>query len=91
MTSESFKKRQQELAKLGAQNEEAGKIVTSPTFLDYRDGYRMLAGISLYISMFTLLFMVSAFVFFVYADAQQMYATTTHGEVYEVFPVKITN
>lgn len=91
MNSESYKKRRLELEKLGAANEAAGKIVSTPSFLDYRDGYRMMAGITLYMCITTLLFMVLAFVFYLNIEPQEAFATTTHGEVHQIFPAKLTN
>lgn len=91
MNQAAFKKRQEELAKKGAENEKAGETSHSPGFLDYRDGYRLLASVTLYMSIFTFAFMVLAFVFFITEEPQKAYATTTEGEVHEIFPTKITN
>jgi hypothetical protein len=91
MNSEKFKKRQEELRKLGADNEAAGAIPPTPSFLDYRDGYRLISGITMYMSIATFAFVILAFTFYVKIEPQKTYATTTHGEVYEITPQKITN
>lgn len=91
MNREDFKKRQKALEKLGVENEEAGKIKAEPSFLDYRDGYRLIAGYTLYFSVATVLFMGLSFGLYFTQVPQKAYATTTHGEVYEIEPFKITN
>lgn len=91
MNREAFKKRQEELAKKGAENEKAGDSASSPSFIDYRDGYRMLASVTLFMSIFTFAFMILAFVFFLSEEPQKSYATTTEGAVHEIYPIKITN